>query len=824
MLGRVLTLGGPAPGLCLVLSLIAAPAAADPDPTAGAAPGELDRVFAQYHRSERAPVLLIVDGAEVDGDGPLLLELGRPDRPPVVPAGPVLAALAPRLAGEARAALAAAVRDHRLSLDALRATGLTATFDPQRLELRIDVPPQLTRTLSHDFGAGAPAAAATALGPSDASGYVNLHAGGTTDRRLFLRTDAAANIDGWVLEGRGDLAVNAPGADAPVTGHRGDVLLSRDVPHDAIRYMAGDFAIAPAGLQAGYPIAGIGAGRNFALRPYRVVRPIGTFEFVLERASRVTVLVNGAAVQTLSLAAGRHDVHDLPLGAGLNEIELLIRDDTGAERRIAFSLASPDELLAPGVTQFSLDAGFPLRSDVGLRRYDVAHPVLSGRYRQGATSWLTLGASFDGDLAHQIGGAGATLATSLGNLSLDAAASRSAPGDGRAAGVRYDHSGASRGGVTAFTIAGHYYSPRFRTSGPEASVGHYRGDVAIAAAGKLPHALLARIDLRYELGRDVRDAQSGSLGLSRSFGGVGLDASVSVLHHVTVRDEARLLVTARVALPGGAGAVHTASRASTRGGISNELGLAGHTGAPAAAVAGTMTLSQDPTSIGAGGTLDYTGSRLTSSLAGSTMFNLTGRGATDTASLDAGSALVFAGGRFAWSRPITGSFAIVDRHEVLDGVRIGVNPMRGGYAAETNALGPAVIPNLEAYRVSRIVVDAPELPAGYSLGPASYAILPAYRSGTLIAVGEAGTVLVRGTLLHYSGDAVSFTVAELSSLDDPRRPPVSLMTNGAGRFSVAGLQPGRYALRISGDAAASGEIEIPRGTTGLYAARIVEIK
>jgi outer membrane usher protein len=822
MLGRVLTLGGPAPALCLILALIAAPAAADPDPNAGAAPGELDRVFAKYHRSARAPVLLIVDGAEIDGDGPLLLELGRPDRPPEVPAAPVLAALAPRLGNEARAALAAAVRDHRLSLDALRATGLTATFDPQRLELRIDVPPQLTRTLSHDFGAGAPAGAATALGPSDASGNVNLHAGGTTDRRLYLRTDAAANLDGWVLEGRGDLAVNASGADARVTGHRGDVLLSRDVPHDAIRYLAGDFAIAPAGLQPGYPMAGIGAGRNFALRPYRVVRPIGTFEFVLERASRVTVLVNGAAVQTLSLAAGRHDVHDLPLGAGLNEIELLIRDDTGAERRIAFSIASPDELLAPGVTQFSLDAGFPLRSDVGLRRYDVAHPVLSGRYRRGTTSWLTLGASFDGDLAHQIGGAGATLATSLGNLSLDAAASRSAAGDGRAAGVRYDHS-ASRGGVTAFTIAGHYFSPGFRITGPEASAGHYRGDLAIAATGKLPRALLVRIDLRYQLGRDVRDAQSGSLGLSRAFGGVGLDASVSALHHVTARDEARLLVTARVALPGGAGAVHTASRASTRGGISNELGLAGHTGAPDAALAGTMTLSQDPTSIGAGGTLDYAGARLTSSLAGSTTFNLTGRGATDTASLDVGTALVFAGGRLAWSRPITGSFAIVERHPVLDGVRIGVNPMRGGYAAETNALGPAVIPNLEAYRVSRIVVDAPELPAGYSLGPASYAILPAYRSGTLIAVGEAGTVLVRGTLLHYSGDPVSFTVAELSSLDDPRRPPVSLMTNCAGRFSVAGLQPGRYALRISGDTAVSAELEIPRGTTGLYAARIVEI-
>jgi hypothetical protein len=49
------------------------------------------------------------------------------------------------------------------------------------------------------------------------------------------------------------------------------------------------------------------------------------------------------------------------------------------------------------------------------------------------------------------------------------------------------------------------------------------------------------------------------------------------------------------------------------------------------------------------------------------------------------------------------------------------------------------------------------------------------------------------------------------------------MTNRAGRFSVTGLDPGRYALRRSGEAKASGELVIPSGTRGLYAARIVEL-
>ena len=81
-------------------------------------------------------------------------------------------------------------------------------------------------------------------------------------------------------------------------------------------------------------------------------------------------------------------------------------------------------------------------------------------------------------------------------------------------------------------------------------------------------------------------------------------------------------------------------------------------------------------------------------------------------SFEAATALAFAGGRVAWSRPITGSFAIVAANDTVAGFPIGIKPALGGYAARTDAFGLAVIPNLEAYRVGVIRVEALALPIG----------------------------------------------------------------------------------------------------------------
>jgi outer membrane usher protein len=813
-----------------LLCCIASRAAADPGPGADPDAAELERVFKQRPRAERAPVMLVIDGVEVAGDGPVMLELARSSSSPLAPSVPVIAALAPRLAAHAGARLRAAVRDHHLSVDALRAIGLEAVYDPRRLELRIDVPPSMAAAILHDLGGNAPDTTG-ALAPSKLSGYINLHGGAATrsiqgqptTRQAHLNSDAAINVLGWVLEGRGDLAVPSR-ADESIIVHRGDVLLTRDVERHAIRFVAGDLAVPSTGLQASYPILGVGLGRNFALQPYKVLKPIGSFDFVIDRPSTVTVLVNDTAVQTLQLPAGRHDVRDLPLGSGVNNVELVIKDDAGITRRIAFSVASPDALLAPGITQFSLNAGFPRLSDVGLRTYDDAHPIVSGRFRAGVTSMLTLGATFDSALDRQVGGASLAIATSVGNLSVDAAGSRERTGgSGVAVGARYDYSRASHASASTLAIVAHRYSPGFRGIGPHNVRGFHSGDAAIAITRKLSPRMHGRLDLRYQVGRDAPDVGNVAVGVSRSFGSLGLDASISTGRDPQMRDDVRLFVTAHWRPPRQRAAFHVASRTSRATGLSNEAAFTLRAPSPAGGFASSLRLRESSRQVGMDGTASYGGHRFTTSLALGSTLELTGA-AAQTASLDAATALAFAGGRFAWSRPIAGSFAVVERNPALGGAHIGVNPVLGNYAAATDAFGPAVLTNLESYRITRINVEAPALPVGSSLGPSSYALLPTYRSGTLLRVGEDGTVCVRGILLHYDGEALGQVTAELVSLDDARRAPVVLMTNRVGRFSASGLRPGRYALRLAGDTMSSAELEIPAETTGVYSVGIVEVK
>lgn len=810
MLGRAVIIFG-------VLAWTASATSADSDAD------EFARVFKQPRRAQRAPVMLIVDGVAATSDEPLLLDLSRPTGPPTVPAAPIVSAVGHRLNAPGKSALLAAIVDHQLSLEALRGIGLEVTYDPSSLELRIIVPPLMTRAVRHDLRRGDAPDLEGALAPSAVSGYINLRGGASTAQSpVDLHTDAVLNVDGWLLQGRADLAFASVSGRAPVAVHRGDVLLSRDVAADAVRYMAGDFATTPTGLQPSYPILGVGVARNFSLQPYRMVRPVGSFDFVLEQASKVTVLVNGTAVQTLSLPAGRHDIRDLPLGAGVNAIELLIKGERGIERRIAFSTASPDALLAPGISQFSFGLGFPLVEDVGLRTYDYERPVLSGRRRWGVTTGLTVGGSFDAELEHQVAAAEVTVASTLGALSLDTASSHHAVGAGVAVGARYGYTRVKRGAERSVAVIGHHYSSAFRTLGPVVT-SQFKSDAAISATRTLGARFTGRLDARYQVGRERSDAQDVTVGVTRSFGRLGLDARVSARHDRVQGDELRMFVTARWSLSGRRGSMHAGTRASSRSGVGNDLSY--RRAADAAGGLGmTLGLAQTQNQVAANAGVDYTGERFVTSVGASSTDHLHTGDSRQVASIEVATALAFAGGRMAWSRPINGSFAIVERHATLKGVPVGVNPVRGGYLATTDSFGLAVVPNLEAYRLNTLTVEAPNLPAGYSLGAESRALVPTYKSGTLVRVGEDSTVFVRGTAVDAAGAPLAFAVGELTSLDEPSRAPLVLMTNRVGRFSVIGLRPGRHAIRISGAVPSAANLVIPAGTTGIHTAGTIVMR
>ncbi|MFM7192554.1 MAG: fimbrial biogenesis outer membrane usher protein, partial [Microcystaceae cyanobacterium] len=127
---------------------------------------------------------------------------------------------------------------------------------------------------------------------------------------------------------------------------------------------------------------------------------------------------------------------------------------------------------------------------------------------------------------------------------------------------------------------------------------------------------------------------------------------------------------------------------------------------------------------------------------------------------------------------------------------IGVNPGLYGYVAEASAFGPAVVPDLSAYTLTTLRVDAPNMPLGFDLGKTVYTLLPSYRSGMAIIVGTEATVFLRGVLKNRQDQPIGLQAGQVGSLSDPNWEPVTLFTNKVGKFALLGLKPGRYELKL----------------------------
>ncbi len=792
-----------------------------------------DRAFRKQPRNalDRVPAQLFVDDRDL---GMVIVDIGPEPETLQLPARPIIDALAGKLAVTLDRDLRAAGRSGRVSAAALAELGLTARYDSQRLEIRIAVPPELRASAVHDLGASrVPEGAAEAIAPSDVSGFLNLRGGGGAARPagelaaprtpFHANFDGALNVHGWVLESRLDVV------EGPIGLHRGDLRLTRDLPAHALRLIAGDLATASTGLQTGYPLAGVSLAKNFALQPYRTIQPVAQFGFLLERASQVTVYVNGAAARTLALPAGRHDLRDLPLGAGLGEVELQIKDDLGGERRVRFRTTSASGLLARGLHQYAYGVGFPLVADHGARIYDWTRPTAAAWHATGVTDRITLGLRLDATLDRQLAGHHAAFATPVGSVAMELAASHDiVAGLGRAATVRYDHARAAEGSSLARSISlmVQHHSSSFRTLGPGTSTastsGRHIAELGISASSQLPSRLTGALDVRYQLGGDaVDDVQSGALALSRSFrNGLSIQARLGARRGGSTPDQLDAFVTATWSAA--RQVIHSSLRTSSAGDRAHQLAWSSSAGSPTGFSAGAA-MQQSSAGYTGSAELTHTGYRVVSKVSATTAAPAGDIG--QGASFELGTALAFAGGRFAWSRPITDSFVIVVPIATLKDEVIGVNPTLGKYAARVDSGGAAVIGSLQPYQVNGLRIEAADLPVGSSLGPGQRWVRPAFKSGSVIEVGEEGTVFLRGALQHADGRPVALAVGEVVSTNTRRFTAKLLMTNRAGRFAVEGLSPGRHVIQLTGmpGAVIAIAIEIPARYRGVYSVGAIRI-
>lgn len=708
-----------------------------------------------------------------------------------------------------------------LSLPQLQVVGLEAEFNEEKLELRIAAPPELRKeSIIELSGRRRPPGFGRALPPSEFSAYLNLRSGfdfvGQSQRGseeglqpFRLDLEGAVNLHNWVVEGNGSFT-----EDADNPWRRGNFRLVRDDPAQRIRYVLGDLAYPVTSLQSFQPLVGLTVAKNFSLQPYRVTQPRGATSFFLQAPSKVEVLVNGQPVQTLQLPAGQHNMRDFSLVRGNNEAVLRITDDVGREKTIRLSFFFDPRLLAAGEQEFSYSIGLPARATSTGPEYESSLPAISLLHRIGLSDTWTAGLNFQGNENQQMLGGESVWATPFGILQPDVAVSLvNGIGIGYVARLGYLHD--SKAGSLGLAVQ--HRSPLFSALGNMAPNNAVAWDVSARYSKRLPQGLSSGVGASYQISRgNNRDLSSVNLLLSKRLGrSIVADLTLDRRDTASGQTEYRAFVTLTIPFSSGRQKVHSSydsfsgtSRADWQYTAQNSVGE----------LSGSLGVQRQQDNDNLYGRARYNSSRAEMSLAEDITTPASPTDQSDRLTrFRFATALVYAEGQMALSRPVQDSFAIIAASPNLKGYKIGVDPVRDTYAATIDSWGPAVLPNLSSYLVRGVTIDAPELPPGYELGPGAYLVRPTYKSGTVIRVGTGATVLLGGILETAQGAPVSLQAGEIVSLAEPQQQePLVFFTNRRGKFSLEGLQPGRYEICLFSELPSAVRFDIPKGKGGIY--------
>lgn len=717
--------------------------------------------------------------------------------------------------------------------------GFTVAFNPNAMEL--DVRATATATRAADINVIAPKSKAPSLAPAAASGFVNVTTmldqswaspGIPAATGLNFDYDGAARLFGVVLESEGgldgplDTFLCPPGAQCSYAHQNGfkrrGTRLVKDFTDDNTRIIAGDVTYSGPALQRGGDFLGIALQHDTKTLGHNGQgSTVSTLE--LDSPADVDVFINGQQTQRLRLRTGTYNLRNLPLGAGTNDIELVVTSTDGQRRTVRVSAVSTDRLLPTDVTEWSLAGGYASYQADGQRSYLTDQPGGSTYLRYGITNSLTGEIHAQADTLIGMAGASLTAGGSLGLWTAGLAASTTVIDP--AAALDY-----------AATLSWQYLPPAkgseyrhsIRASAEHRTLNfHTPGESLLGFGGVLYPTYAPALRLDAAWGMSFPSGVSTSLtgryllpNTSATFpGAMVLDVPVWGADFTVTTPVTETFSTSAWVGYGNSGLLNVFEsdftpqflvglRFNWKPSANSEVQIGADTSLATADLyashraknasgdwSGTVTIAQTP---------GY-GALLNTSLS-----NRNGYGATSInhsaqaqsfafdditsptgmrTSLRTTSALAFADGRFAAGPPIRDAFAIVAPHESLGASKVIVGNLDDPTAVGSSAW-PAMVTNLTSGSDVNLPIDATDVPPGYSLGQSSLAVTPEYKAGYAVTLGSADALSAFGTLLLPNRKPLMLTAA--IAVSGGKR--VQLFTNSRGRFAVEGLYPGTWLI------------------------------
>jgi outer membrane usher protein len=146
-------------------------------------------------------------------------------------------------------------------------------------------------------------------------------------------------------------------------------------------------------------IGGLQVQRNFDLRPDLVTLPLPSAQGTAAVPSTADIYINNVKTYSQDIAAGPYVLNNLPAITGNGTARVVLHDSSGKTTEAILPFYTSATLLAPGLFDYSLEAGVPRLSYGTKADAYVTKPVASASLRYGMFDWLTL-------MGHAEGGAG----------------------------------------------------------------------------------------------------------------------------------------------------------------------------------------------------------------------------------------------------------------------------------------------------------------------------------------------------------------------------------------------------------------------------------
>lgn len=518
-----------------------------------------------------------------------------------------------------------------------------------------------------------------------------------------------------------------------------------DQPHRLETLVVGDAVGVGGGWSRPARYAGVRWGRDFGMRPGFVTLPQLTLSGEAALPSTVEVLVNNTRRLSQPMPPGPFQLNNVPIVTGAGEVNLVVRDLLGRETVIQQSYYASPRLLAPGLTDFSFEAG-RLRTGYG-ESSAYGDSFGAATWRQGLSQSLSGEARLE--LQARRSAAGMELAGLLGQWGVGRVALATSGGStqgfserGELLKVGIERSTPHGGGALQYEHASQGFAPFGEAIGAQAPTQRSRSNWLASLGGPLWAAWSGGVSYVQQTRWDGDRVQSVGLSTSQP---IWQRASLNLSLNKRIDGDGAWSAGATVSLPLTNG-IYSAARINSASGSPAIGAVSASRNAPAGPGIGWRVEASTQESQRASGGLKGNTSQfewgldLASDAGGQVATRATGRGTLG----------LLAGLPFASRAVGQGSFAVVD----LGGLP-GVPVKRSHQVvATTDGRGLALVPGLLPWQVNQIEIDPIDLPLDVEVGNVVQQVTPYPGSGSVVRFAVRRTRQALLVLHQFDGQPV----------------------------------------------------------------------